>query len=1547
MPGRLRRAAVAAFALLSWSSVAFADLPIYTESLSQVEAASRHAEEKVNAGKPVEVDLFTGTASLTVRDVHVPGNGGLDIEVFRRYEQVRQQQTLFDCIQIHGTLCPKSTSPELAPFGRHHRGWSLTAGPVLKVMTAGHLTLHSMHPNYDRICTLQPWRDGEGRYGIVTLYSIVTPSGTQEKLVPTATGEAISRSGWRLTCSGGRSGTRYLQSPDGRRYTMDVHIISNDIESYDNIDGKSRWTFLPSRVEDVHGNSLVYGYTTLGASARNGGDLTAPFLTSIAASDGRTLALDYETADRHARITAISSNGTVLRRYRYNTFGELAEVEAAPSLAHWRYEYFPLTPYHETRGVAAYGFLSTPIPGAAHLQPEWAKSGALKRLSFPAGGAVTLDYAPSRVLSRAYAGYEAPPWPGTCLEYAIIPCESEHAAALWTLQVVTQESSDGGRWTYDYQPGDAAGELDAVTVQTPGTTELHKFIGQAWFLGTSRADGYYHGSWQMGLPVESHYGSLRSEYREWSAIVFSPVFRQSVAAWILIHDDITSLAVLTRKVVQQSGVSYGTDYARHDRFGRPTLVTESGPNGGVRTTALSYLNDLDRWIIGRPKDEMSEAGSISRVHDALGNVVSLTKDGVSTAFAYDSQGNLASKTLPRGLVHTYSAYQRGVPTLETQPEGVSISRTVDDAGNITSETNGEGHTTRFAFDTLNRVTGVIYPAGNPKTIVHTPSSRTVTRGGLVETTTFDGFGRPVAVDTAGIPVAMRYDALGRKTFQSVAGFPTVGHAFEYDGLNRLLSILHTADNSSRTFTHGAAGGVPTLAVRDERGHVTTHHYRAYGDPDKTLLMDIAAPIPAASVAIERNAHGLVTSATQAGITRTFGYDARNYLTSANHPEVGTVEYGRDDAGNMTSKRVGTAAATQYEYDGRNRLWRVTYPGGSPSQVVNTYWRTDKLRSAENAVARRMFTYDANQNLTNEALVVDGLAMEAAYRHDGNDKLESIVYPVLGHAVQFHPDVLGRPRSVSAPSGSMLSATYWPNGQLFSIAYRGGSRVKYGQDTREWPNSMIVTTGDGATPISSSFLHDVAGNVHTIVDSVDASYNRKLSYDALNRVSTVNGPWGNGQVQYDGAGNVTAHILGNDTAGYEYDASNRLAAVTRTGSRAGRTEYHYDSLGNASPHGPGHYAYDNAGNLTRGCAGCQFAYDGTQTRVKTTLADGTATYEFRSTNGLLLAQWRKRPGHYDTLKEHIHLAGKEVAEQRTHFLGDDIKPVTWMFLQPDPAGSPVSATWTGGGLLFKESYQPHGSPIANTAAPYTRRSFAGTTQDAPDLMHMGARYYDPQIGRFLSVDPKEADPSDLHSLNRYAYANNNPYRYVDPDGHSPLDLGFFVVDAVKLGMALTTGTGAGEAAVDFAMSAAGLLSPVPGTGLALKAARAADNMVDAAKGADRALDAVSKVDDAARGSGLIYRAASGTPASMTPRAVDGKGLSAADSLTNALPGKNQVIDTSKFKNLCATCDNRATGHVSITPTDMGQMQDWINSRGSSEVHPLTQELMNSVVDTVRK
>lgn len=96
--------------------------------------------------------------------------------------------------------------------------------------------------------------------------------------------------------------------------------------------------------------------------------------------------------------------------------------------------------------------------------------------------------------------------------------------------------------------------------------------------------------------------------------------------------------------------------------------------------------------------------------------------------------------------------------------------------------------------------------------------------------------------------------------------------------------------------------------------------------------------------------------------------------------------------------------------------------------------------------------------------------------------------------------------------------------------------------------------------------------------------------------------------------------------------------------------------------------------------------------------------------------------------------------------------------------------------------------------------------------------------------------------------------------------------------------------------------------------------------------------------LVYRNGSGTPTNLTPRPTDKEGLSAN---VNPMPGKNQVIDTTKLDNLCAVCDNPNTGHVSIKPKDMSQMKSWIDSRGSDTTHPLTQELMDAVVDQVKR
>ena len=107
----------------------------------------------------------------------------------------------------------------------------------------------------------------------------------------------------------------------------------------------------------------------------------------------------------------------------------------------------------------------------------------------------------------------------------------------------------------------------------------------------------------------------------------------------------------------------------------------------------------------------------------------------------------------------------------------------------------------------------------------------------------------------------------------------------------------------------------------------------------------------------------------------------------------------------------------------------------------------------------------------------------------------------------------------------------------------------------------------------------------------------------------------------------------------------------------------------------------------------------------------------------------------------------------------------VYLHNDFAGNPIAGTDVTGAVLWKENYRPFGGRLVNSAAAQGNRQwFGGKAADTETgLSYFGARYYDPILGRFMARDPKRFDGQDLHTFNSYAYANNNPYANVDPDG----------------------------------------------------------------------------------------------------------------------------------------------------------------------------------------
>ena len=108
--------------------------------------------------------------------------------------------------------------------------------------------------------------------------------------------------------------------------------------------------------------------------------------------------------------------------------------------------------------------------------------------------------------------------------------------------------------------------------------------------------------------------------------------------------------------------------------------------------------------------------------------------------------------------------------------------------------------------------------------------------------------------------------------------------------------------------------------------------------------------------------------------------------------------------------------------------------------------------------------------------------------------------------------------------------------------------------------------------------------------------------------------------------------------------------------------------------------------------------------------------------------------------------------------------TDIYYHNDLAGTPLAATEANGNLLWRQGYKPYGERLDPKAPAEQQPWFTGKAHvEAAGLSYFGARWYDPQLGRFMGVDPRGFDEANVHSFNRYAYANNNPYRFVDPDG----------------------------------------------------------------------------------------------------------------------------------------------------------------------------------------
>jgi len=131
---------------------------------------------------------------------------------------------------------------------------------------------------------------------------------------------------------------------------------------------------------------------------------------------------------------------------------------------------------------------------------------------------------------------------------------------------------------------------------------------------------------------------------------------------------------------------------------------------------------------------------------------------------------------------------------------------------------------------------------------------------------------------------------------------------------------------------------------------------------------------------------------------------------------------------------------------------------------------------------------------------------------------------------------------------------------------------------------------------------------------------------------------------------------------------------------------------------------------------------------------------------------------------------------------------YAYYHSDHLGSSNVITDQDGQKIAYYEYTPYGSLARNEGTDPIKHKFTGKELDSTGLYFFSARYYDPEIGRFITPDIFVQEPYDPQTLNRYSYCGNNPINFIDPTGHFFLEaiIGALVGAAIGGIVAAVTG-----------------------------------------------------------------------------------------------------------------------------------------------------------------
>ncbi len=665
----------------------------------------------------------------------------------------------------------------------------------------------------------------------------------------------------------------------------------------------------------------------------------------------------------------------------------------------------------------------------------------------------------------------------------------------------------------------------------------------------------------------------------------------------------------------------------HDPRGIQPIRNDYDPDGRLLShtdgfgKVITYIHDL----LGRVETvtdrlghstsfEYDEHGNVLRKTDARGGVTAFTYDandnvltetnalGKTTAYTYDANDHRTAITDPAGNVTQFTYNALGKLLTTTDPLGHITSNTYNAAGNLlttkdplnnitsftysvfdgqrTSMTDALTNTTRYDYasgyltketDALGHETTFTYDANGNRT--SQTIKRTNAQGQLEVTTSYEydklsGLKKTIFAD--GSFTQVEYNSLG----QQGATIDQLGHRteFTYDDMGRLTRNDYP-DGTHEEITYDSEGR--RLASRDRAGHLTSYAYDELGRLTKTTYSDGTFTSSTYDVA------GQVLSITDArGNVTHYEYDNAGRRTKVTNALNQETAFAYDADGNQLSMTDALGRATTYEYDLNNRRTRTTYADSTFDRVgYDVLGRS--VSKTDPAGKTTEFTYDELGRLTK---VKDALNQETtfAYNEPGQQISQT---DANNHTTRFEYDQLGRRVKRILPGDQFEIYSYDNGGNLASRTGFNGKTTAFNYDVMRRLLSKVPD--ESLNEASISFTYNILGQRATMND---ASGTTVYTYDARNRLSSKQTPFGTLSYTYNEGGNLLTTRSSNANGvslDYSYDALNRLVTVEDNQLAAlngGVTSYSDDTVGNLQsysyPNGvTSSYTYNSLNRLT--------------------------------------------------------------------------------------------------------------------------------------------------------------------------------------------------------------------------------------------------------------------------------------------------------------------------------------------------------------------------------